>query len=141
MAKLILCRGIQASGKSTFSKAWVLEDPKTRVRFSYDDLRRMMGQYWVPSREPLVLAMRDNFMRSAMSRGYDIIVDNMNLNPEEHKYYEDLLIDFPEYTLENKDFFDVSLKECIKRDKGRPEPIGAAIITATYKKYKDIIEG
>ena len=140
MKKIILCRGIQASGKTTFSKEWAEVDPTGRVRFSYDDIRRMMGKYWVPSRELMLQDIRDSFMKIAMSQGYDIIVDNMNLNPTEREYYDRLVSMNPEYVVETRDFFDVSVGECIKRDKSRPEPIGAAIIMATYKKYKDIIE-
>ena len=36
--KLILCRGIQGSGKSTWAKAWVAEDPEHRIRINNDDL-------------------------------------------------------------------------------------------------------
>ena len=28
MPKIILCRGIQGSGKSTWARKWVLEDPE-----------------------------------------------------------------------------------------------------------------
>lgn len=42
-------------------------------------------------------------------------------------------------TLEFKDFFDVSLEECIERDSKRENPIGEKVITETYDKYKDII--
>lgn len=48
--KLILCRGIQASGKSTWAKAWAKEDPEHRVRFNNDDIRNMLGEYWVQRR-------------------------------------------------------------------------------------------
>lgn len=51
MPKIILCRGIQGSGKTTWAKQWVLEDPEHRVRFNNDDIRNMLGKYWVPSRE------------------------------------------------------------------------------------------
>lgn len=44
------------------------------------------------------------------------------------------------YTLEFKDFFDISLEECVKRDSKREHPIGEKVITGTYDKYKDIIE-
>lgn len=54
MAKIILCRGIQGSGKTTWAKQWVLEDPEHRVRFNNDDIRNMLGKYWVPSREEIV---------------------------------------------------------------------------------------
>ena len=29
MAKIVLCRGIQGSGKTTWAKQWVLEDPES----------------------------------------------------------------------------------------------------------------
>jgi predicted kinase len=39
MGKLILTRGVPASGKSTWAKAWVEEDPLNRVRVNRDNLR------------------------------------------------------------------------------------------------------
>ena len=54
MSKLIITRGLPASGKSTWAKQWVLEDPEHRVRINQDDIRLMLGKYWVPNREPLV---------------------------------------------------------------------------------------
>lgn len=62
MAKIILCRGIQGSGKTTFAKQWVLEDPEHRVRFNNDDIRNMLGKYWVPSREDLVKNLKHTFL-------------------------------------------------------------------------------
>ena len=41
--KLILTRGIPGSGKSTWAKAWVAENPERRVRLNWDDMRNMMG--------------------------------------------------------------------------------------------------
>ena len=52
--KIILARGIPGSGKSTWARAWVAESPETRIRINYDDLRNMMGPYWIPSREHLL---------------------------------------------------------------------------------------
>ena len=88
MPKIILCRGIQGSGKSTWAKQWVLEDPEHRVRFNNDDIRNMLGKYWVPSREELVLDLKIQFIRSSMLAGYDIVIDNMNLNPKEVEFYK-----------------------------------------------------
>ena len=34
--KIIICRGIQGSGKSTWAKQWCHEDPEHRVRFNND---------------------------------------------------------------------------------------------------------
>lgn len=44
------------------------------------------------------------------------------------------------YTLEFKDFFDVSLAECIERDSKQENSIGEKVITETYDRYKDIIK-
>ena len=88
MPKIILCRGIQGSGKTTFAKQWVLEDPEHRVRFNNDYIRNMLGKYWVPSREELVLDLKKQFIMSSMMTGYDIVIDNMNLNPKEVEFYK-----------------------------------------------------
>ena len=45
-----------------------------------------------------------------------------------------------EYELEIKDFFNISLQECIDRDSKRPNPIGEEVIRKTYEKDKHIIE-
>ena len=78
--ELIILQGIQGSGKTTWAKNWVKEDPKHRVRFNQDDIRNMFGVYWVPSRESLVKTMHNSFLNEAMLEGYDIVLDNMNLN-------------------------------------------------------------
>lgn len=144
MSKLILCRGIQGSGKTTWAKQWVLEDPEHRVRFNNDDIRNMLGKYWVPSREHLVSDIKKDFMVSAMEFGYDIVVDNMNFNPKEIEYYENLVdstLGYMNcYSLEYKDFF-IPLEVCIERDSKRENPIGEEVIRKTYERYKSIIEG
>lgn len=145
MPKIILCRGIQGSGKTTWAKQWVLEDPEHRVRFNNDDIRNMLGKYWIPSREGLVKDLKGLFLQEAMAYGFDIVIDNMNLNPRELEYYERVLNDWnravrPKYELEFKDFF-IPLQDCIERDSKRPNPIGEEVIKATYEKYKSILEG
>ena len=74
MAKIILCRGIQNSGKTTFAKQWVLEDPEHRVRFNNDDIRNMLGKYWVPSREPIVKIMKSSFISGAAIFCKDFVI-------------------------------------------------------------------
>lgn len=142
MPKIILCRGIQGSGKTTWARKWVLEDSEHRVRFNNDEVRNMLGKYWVPSREHLVTDIRLGFMVSAMEFGYDIVIDNMNLNPKEVEYYEDLVdstLGYMNcYSLEFHDFF-IPLEVCIERDSKRENPIGKEIIEATYQRYKHII--
>ena len=141
MPKIILTRGIQGSGKSTWAKKWVEEDPTHRVRWNNDDFRRMLGPYWVPERENLVSIVMSDFIYYAMTIGYDIVIDNMNLNKKYWDFIQDQINSLNKrYTLEFKDFFDVSLEECIERDSKRKHPIGEKVITETYNKYKDIIK-
>lgn len=138
MAKIILCRGIQGSGKTTWAKQWVLEDPEHRVRFNNDDIRNMLGKYWVPSREPIVKIMKSSFISGAAIFRMDVVIDNMNLNSKEIEYWKDVAKTF-NYDLEIKNFF-TPLQECIDRDSKRPNPIGEKVIRNTYEKYKDILE-
>ena len=143
--KLILTRGIPGSGKSTWARQWVEEDPENRVRINNDDLRNMLGKYWVTSRENLVSSIKKNMAEEAINRGYDIVVDNMNLNPKEVLFWKDMVKmanmdpDGYKYEIEFKDFF-IPLEECIRRDAMRPNPIGEKVIRETWKRYKHFIQ-
>ena len=140
--KIILTRGIQGSGKSTWAKAWVAEDPEHRIRINNDDLRNMFGVYWVPSREDVVSHAKKTIVTYAMGKQYDIVVDNMNLNPKEVQYWTNVVNYYNGYTktgeryeIEFKDFF-IPLEECIRRDSSRTNPIGEKVIRDTWKRYK-----
>ena len=149
--KLILTRGIPGSGKSTWAKAWVAEDPEHRVRFNWDDMRNMMGPYWVPSREPINKHMLWAAVNTAAycTRPYDIVIDNMNLNPKDWKQYEDWITNYnqslnaeetgTQYQLEFKDFF-TPVEECIRRDAMRSNPIGEKTIKDIWRKYRHFIQ-
>ena len=149
--ELIILQGIQGSGKTTWAKNWVKEDPKHRVRFNQDDIRNMFGVYWVPSREPLVKAMHNSFLKEAMLEGYDIVLDNMNLNQKTLNEIKKIVEEFNKwislsqvdlhYDIKYQTFFDTPLEECIARDSKRENPIGENVIRNTYNKYKDVING
>ena len=110
----------------------------------------MLGKYWVPSREKLINDIYDGFLNGAMERGYDIVIDNMNLD---EKYIEDIQEDIDwfnanthhdkevnwRYEMEVKDFFHIPLQVCIDRDAQRENPIGEKVIKRTYYKYRDKI--
>lgn len=145
--KIIVLQGIPASGKSTFAIEWVKEDPEHRVRFNRDSIRNMCGVYWVPSREKVIDNLYYTFMDDVMLRGYDIVLDNMNLNlktiEEIEKYvkdFNDWIKNSPagiEYEIEYKTFFDIDLETCIERDSKRENPIGEKIIRGIYERYKN----
>jgi predicted kinase len=145
MNKLILLQGISGSGKTTYAKRWVEEDPLHRVRLNYDDIRCMLGKYWVPEREPLMLGIFKSALLQSMDRGYDIIVDNMsNLNPKHQEEYFNTVEDWNNHTtkylykIEFK-LINTPVEICIERDSKRQIPIGEKVIRQQWRKYRDYI--
>ena len=137
MSKLIITRGLPASGKSTWAKQWVLEDPEHRVRINQDDIRLMLGKYWVPSRERLVQHIQEKALIEALLRDYDIVIDNTNLNEKVLDNYRVLVTAYGNHSIEYKDFFDTPLSVCIKRDKNRDLQVTEKVIRSFYNNYKD----
>ena len=137
MSKLIICRGLPASGKSTWAKQWVLEDPEHRVRINQDDIRLMLGKYWVPSREKLVQEIQFNAIIEALNREFDVVIDNTNLNNKVLDQFNRLIKTFEDYEIEYKDFFDTPLSVCIERDKNRDLQVTEKVIRGFYNNYKD----
>ena len=137
MSKLIITRGLPASGKSTWAKQWVLEDPEHRVRINQDDIRLMLGKYWVPSREQLVQEIQFDAVVEALSKEFDVVIDNTNLNKKVLDGFDRLIKTFENYEIEYKDFFDTPLSVCIERDKNRDLQVTEKVIRSFYNNYKD----
>ena len=135
MNKVIFTRGIQGSGKSTFAKKWVNEDPQHRIRINWDDMRNMFGPYWVPERESLLSAASGSILKHALDKGFDVVIDNMNLSERSKSPFMQV-IDESKVTIEYVDF-KTPLEECIERDSKRENPIGEKIIRSTYERNKD----
>lgn len=113
------------------------------MRFNNDDIRNMLGDYWVPSREKLVTEAKANMITFALIKGYDVVVDNMNLNPKEDAWIRTLCENIEKDTgihvnIEYKDFW-TPVEECIRRDAARPNPIGEKIIKETWRRYRNFI--
>ena len=143
MNKLIICRGLPASGKTTWAKEWVMRDPEHRVRINQDDIRSMLGKYWVPAREPIVSTIQQEAILTAMNFGVDIVIDNTNLNKKVVDDYIKVANKF-KYIVEYEDFFNVSLGECLRRNEIRnaslpkDAQIADTVIVGMYERYKDI---
>ena len=144
--KLILLQGIPGSGKTTWAKSWVSEDPSARIRVSRDDFREMLGpDDRSDARENLITELVDYTLKMGMISGRNIVVDAMNLNPGYLADFRKLIGTHnslglgPEYEIEYRRFFDPPLDECIRRDAGRPKPVGESVIRRIYDKYRHII--
>lgn len=143
MNKLYICIGLPASGKTTWARKFVTEKPKERVRVNRDDIRRMLGVYWIPSREKLVTEIENDMIISSLDKNYDVVVDATNLRGTQrferiiHENFVDNLTHVPYIKMEVKDFTDVPLDTCLIRDKHRPkeEQVGEEAIIRMYNKY------
>lgn len=147
MKRIILTRGIPASGKSTWAKQEVLKDPEHSIRINRDDLRNMSGKYWVPTREHYITACKGIILINAMNFKFNtIIIDEMNLNPKENGYLKGMVSmmndtfkdNNDKYIIEIKDFTNVPLDVCLERDSKRENPIGEDIIKGIFNKYREL---
>lgn len=139
LIKLVVCKGLPASGKSTYSKKWAEADPTKRIRVCRDDIRRMLGPYWVPQREDLVTNIEDAIIIEGLTQNYSVVVDATNLRGTQR--FENMLYNSPEsmwfddVLLTVKDFTDVPIETCIERDKNRDKSVGEEVILKMAKKY------
>lgn len=144
MQKVLILKGLPASGKSTYARGLVkglISDEngalKNWKRINKDDLRAMVddGQ-WTRINEKLILKMRDDLITQILVAGGNVVVDDTNLHPrhelEIKKLVKDLALGDVRVEIKN---FDLSLEECIARDLKRPNSVGANVIYEMYIKY------
>ena len=134
MQKIILTKGLPASGKSTWAKQYIKDHPDTK-RVNKDDLRAMLdNSRWSSSNEKFILKARNYIVQLALDSGNSVIVDDTNLNP----IHEEEMLRVAkenEVGFEVHDFSDVSVDECIKRDLARPNSVGEKVIKDMYNKF------
>lgn len=131
--KLVVFKGLQASGKSTVAKAMANNG---WVRTNKDDIREELfnGNY-TRKDEKKVVKERDRRIRLALSEGKNVVVDDTNLNPVHIKTLFNIAKEF-NATLEVDDsFLDVPLSVCIERDKLREKSVGEKVIRETFHKW------
>lgn len=131
--KLILTRGLMASGKSTWSKQFVLDNPEY-VRVNRDDLRAMLfGMKFSNKNEELVSITRDHCITEALKQGRSVIVDETGLNPKTQAQMKRFAKDHnAEFQIKD---FDKDVESCILDDMKRPNPVGSKVITHMARKY------
>ena len=132
--KLIICRGLPASGKSTWAKEFVRNNPQY-VRINNDELRSMLniGKF-SKENEAMISETRHSIISSYLKAWYNVIIDNTNLNPATVEadvasaYWTDVKVEF-------KDFL-VDVDECIRRDSLRWEAsVGGKVIREMSNKW------
>ena len=133
--QIIMTVGLPGSGKTTWAKNFMEENPGSYKRVNKDDLRSMLdlGKY-SKKNERFVLYMRDCAIAKALDGGWNVIVDDTNLSPK-HQVKLEEIADQHGAKVMVQDFTDVSVKECIKRDLQRPNSVGTKVIWDMYLRY------
>lgn len=138
MSRLLLTRGLPASGKTTFAKAWVAEDPAHRIRANRDDLRLML--YGKPygltgEQEKAVTLAQHAMVSNALHMGFDVVVDDTNLNARFLKQWL-LLAKTESAEIEwHDEFLDVDYQTCVLRDATRNAKVGKDVIISFWSRY------
>lgn len=134
LPKIVILKGLPASGKST--KALELLKQKRSKRINFDLLREMLDGPggWSRGNEAFVHEVTEAITGLAVKHGKDVILDNTNLSKSQINLANALKSKF-RLDEEMIDFTDVDVEECIKRDAGRSNPVGADVILEMYNKY------
>lgn len=132
--KLIMCKGLPASGKSTFAREYTKNNPNS-IRINNDDWR---SSFWSRSfrkeDEDLVTQLRHLVVRDAVINWYTVIVDNTNLNPKHEASLREIAEAF-KIPFEIKEFA-VDVQTCIERDKLRgADSVGEKVIRDMAKQW------
>jgi predicted kinase len=134
--KIYVAVGLPASGKTTWAKKFIAENPY-HTRVNKDDLRMMLnnGNYSKESEE-LIREAQDGIILVSLARGYSVIVDNTNLKSEDVERIKAVAtIDSNRAEVIIQDFTHVSIDECIRRDASRDKPVGGERIREMWEMY------
>lgn len=141
--KIILTKGLPASGKTTWSKQFIAERNTDYgeywKRVNKDDLRAMLdNSVWGNKAEKIIIDLRDNIIAMLLARGCSIVIDDTNLNPIHEKHIRDTFegdLVKDKVVVEIKDFTEVPLEKCLERDRHRPNYVGEAAIKKMWRLY------
>lgn len=134
MAKLLMLRGLPASGKSSYARTLQKSASGNWVRVNNDELREIFhAGRWSKHNEVLIEIIRETTIKSALFRGDNVVVDNLNLHPK-HKEWLQKIAKEHNVTFEIKNF-DTPVEECIRRDALREKPVGKKVIMRWYNEY------
>jgi predicted kinase len=134
MARLIVTRGLPASGKTTFARKL---QPAV-VRINRDDLRRMLhgDRLYTQWAEWQITIAQQAQVEALLRADIDVCVDDTNLRAQTVRDWARTAARFGA-AFEVHDFTDVPLEECLRRDAERPEGerVGEPAIRAMHARY------
>jgi predicted kinase len=134
MTRLLITRGLPASGKTTFARKL---QPRV-VRVNRDDLRLMLHgrRLFSETAESQVTHIQRMAVEALLAQHADVIVDDTNLRGSTVREWALIAARFGA-TFEVHDLTEVPLEECVRRDAARPEDVrvGERTIRRMHDRY------
>lgn len=136
MPTLTITRGLPASGKSTWAKAWAAEDPERRTRVNRDELRAMLGYPPIGNadQERAVTDAQHAMVTALLRRGLDVVCDDMFLRSKYVRTMRDLAT-AAGAEFEVKDFTFERVDVCVARDAARDRSVGEDVIRGLHARF------
>ena len=130
MSKIILTRGLPASGKSTWAKEFARVNPNV-VRVSRDDLRSQLypGADYRDIDEDLITEAETALVRAALRQGKTVVVDAMHLQQRYINRWQKL--GYPVEIVE----FHTDEATLLVRNTNRESRVPNHVIVNNYKKF------
>lgn len=140
MQTILILRGLPASGKSTYAKRLVKENPNVYKRINRDTLREMFDEYQLTKEnEQFVKKVRDLLISEALKTGLSVVVDDTNLSDKNINRIRQLADIYRKETRNDVEVvikdFDIELEEAIKRDAERKRPVGKEVIKKLHRQF------
>lgn len=136
--KLLVLRGISASGKTTDAKKL---ETQGWVRVEKDEIRKdgrlfKGGEFnFKRGDEGIVIRERDRLIRNALRDGKDVVSSDTNLNPSHIKQLQTIARQLGADFEVDDSYLAVPIKDLIERDKNRENSVGEHVIRDQFHKF------
>lgn len=133
MVELYITRGLPGSGKSTWARAWVRENPKRRAEVNRDQLREMLHGGYVDA-EPVINVARDAAITALLKAGVSVVCSDTNL-PQRSARQVANLGRAAGAEVHVVDLTNVPLETCLARDEARGWKVGEERIRDMHLRF------
>ena len=145
---VIILRGLPASGKSTYARTLLDQNPGAYKRLNKDELRLMLdNNHHTTHNEKFIEKVRDLMLVEALWDGKHVIVDDTNLSDRPVERIKNVVRKFnidhnQQVQVEIKDM-NASLEDCLERDKSREKKVGDEVLLKMHRQHilKDVSDG
>lgn len=140
MKKVLILKGLPASGKSTFARKLLDENKGAWKRLNKDEIRLMLdNSHHTTENEKFVEKVRDMMMIEALKAGKHVVIDDTNLSDRPVERITQVV---QKYAKDNGDQVKIEIKqmettleESLERDEKRDKKVGRNVIMNMYKQH------